>query len=179
MTAPGGNSRTLERAPLVIESLSPLPSGFYTGLPQVARLAAFARDERAVLITTPERIKLYRDLPVMGKQVSINPSIADWSDLEKHVLLDITTALEDFPSDPDKFRLELKVKQEYTRDLLLTKLEGLGYEREDSLDASDLEKVDGYFKILGDTLEIRVNKRGDTVRAEFFGDDLEDRRAHV
>ena len=62
MTAPGGNSRTLERAPLVIESLSPLPSGFYTGLPQVARLAAFARDERAVLITTPERIKLYRDL---------------------------------------------------------------------------------------------------------------------
>ena len=58
-----------------------------------------------------------------------------------------TTALEDFPSDPDKFRLELKTKQEYTRDLLLTKLEGLGYEREDSLDASDLEKVDGYFKI--------------------------------
>ena len=173
LTAPGGTTRTLERAPLVIESLSPLPSGFYTGLPQVARLAAFARDERAVLITTPERIKLYRDLPVMGKPVSINPSIADWSNLEKHVLMDITTALEDFPSDPDKFRLELKTKQEYTRDLLLTKLEGLGYEREDSLDASDLEKVDGYFKILGDTLEIRVNKRGDTVRAEFFGDDLE------
>ncbi len=173
LTAPGGNSRTLERAPLVIESLSPLPSGFYTGLPQVARLTAFARDERAVLITTPERIKLYRDLPVMGKQISINPSIADWSDLEKHVLLDIGVALEDFPSDPNAFRLELKVKQEYTRDLLLTRLEGLGYEREDSLDASDLEKVDGYFKILGDTLEIRVNKRGDTVRAEFFGDDLE------
>ncbi len=173
LSAPGG-SRTLERAPLVIESLQPLEPGFYTGLPQVARLAVFARDERAVLITTPERIKLYRDLPVLGKPLSINPGIADWNTLEKHVVMDIATALEEFPSEPNAFRLELKVKQDYTRDEFLTRLESLGYEREENLDASDLEKTDGYFKVIGDTLEIRLNKPAPRViRAEFFGDELE------
>jgi transcription-repair coupling factor (superfamily II helicase) len=172
VVAPGGR-RTLERAPLVIESLKPLEPGFYAGLPQVARLAVFARDERAVLITTPERVKLYRDLPVLGRGVSINPGIAEWSALENHVVLDIDTALEDFPSDETAFRLELAVGQKYTREEFLDRLEGLGYERESNLDASDLEKTEGYFNVIGDTLQIRINKRGDTVRAEFFGDELE------
>ncbi|NJK46251.1 MAG: hypothetical protein HC933_20110, partial [Pleurocapsa sp. SU_196_0] len=172
VSAPGGR-RTLERAPLVIQSLQPLEPGFYTGLPQVARMAVFARDERAVLITTPERVKLYRDLPVLGAGISINPGIADWNALENHVVLGIDTALEDFPSQPDAFRLELATGQKYTRDEFLDRLEALGYEREANLDASDLEKTEGYFNVIGDTLQIRVNTRGDTVRAEFFGDELE------
>jgi transcription-repair coupling factor (superfamily II helicase) len=173
-----GAARLLARAQLAIFSLQPLETGLYAGLPQVARLMLFARDEQAVLITTPERMRLYKDLAVLGRQSSINPGIADWAELENHVVLDITSALEDFPSEPNAFRLELKVGKSYTRDDFLTRLEGLGYEREENLDKADFEKTDGFFKVLGDTLEITINRSGQDktkreVRAEFFGDDLE------
>ena len=142
-----GAARLLARAQLAFLSLKPLETGLYAGLPQVARLMLFARDEQAVLITTPERMRLYKDLAVLGRKNSINPGIADWSELEHHVVLDIATALEDFPSEPNAFRLELKVGQAYTRDDFLSRLEALGYEREENLDKADFDKIDGFFKV--------------------------------
>ncbi len=174
-----GSARALTRAPLAIESLKPLEPGLYAGLPHAARIMLFARDERAVLITTPERLRLYNDLPPLGRQVSVNPGIADWDGLESHVVMDIMTACEDFPSEPNKFRLELRVGQSYTRDQFLESLEDLGYEREENLDKDDFEKTDGFFKVLGDTLEVRVNKPDKReIRAEFFGDELETLRVN-
>jgi transcription-repair coupling factor (superfamily II helicase) len=168
-------TRSGTRAPLVTENLAPLEPGLHAGLSQVARLALFAADAGGVLISTPERLKLYADAPLFGARVSTNPEIAEWTDLHKHVLLDIETALEDFPSQPDAFRLELAPGMRFSRDEFLDKLEALGYEREENLESSDLAKTEGFFKVLGDTLEIRLNLNGKSqvVRAEFFGDDLE------
>jgi transcription-repair coupling factor (superfamily II helicase) len=179
-TAPkaAGAARLLARAQLAYLSLTPLENGLYTALPQVARLMLFAADSKAILITTPERLRLYKDLPVLGRKAGINPGIADWGNLEAHNVLDIATALEDFPSQPNAFRLELKQGGNYTREQFLDALEQLGYEREENLERDDFEKTDGYFKVLGDTLEVVVNRTGNNktrreVRAEFFGDDLE------
>ncbi len=173
-----GAARLLARAQLAFSSLTPLETGLYNSLPQVARLLLFARDEQAVLITTPERLRLYKDLAVIGRKSNLNPSIADWGSLEHHVVLDIATALEDFPSAPNAFRLELKTGKSYTRNAFLESLEQLGYEREENLEKTDFEKTDGFFKVLGDTLEITVNRMGADktkreIRAEFFGDELE------
>ncbi|MFN3266812.1 MAG: DEAD/DEAH box helicase [Deinococcales bacterium] len=179
-TAPkaAGAVRSLARAELAYLSLSPLESGVYSALPQVARLMLFARDECAILITTPERLRLYKDLAVLGRKANINPGIKDWGNLETHAVLDIATALEDFPSQPNAFRLELKQGKNYTREDFLTALEQLGYEREENLEREDFDKADGYFKVLGDTLEVVVNRTGTDktrreLRAEFFGDELE------
>ena len=173
---PKRDARVSSRAALITESLPLLEPGAYAGVAQVARLALFAADPGpAVLIASPERAKLYRDAPIFGAKLSFNPDIADWPTNQKHVVLDIETAMAEFPSEPDKFRLELAIGQTYTRDEFLDRLEILGYEREENLDANDLAKVEGYFKVIGDTLEMHLNLNGEsrTVRAEFFGDELE------
>ncbi len=170
------DARVGSRAPLITESLPLLQAGAYAGVSQVARLALFAADPGpAVLIASPERAKLYQDAPIFGARLSFNPDIAEWPNLQKHVVMDIETAMAEFPSQPEAFRLELAVGQTYTRDEFLDRLEVLGYEREENLDANDLAKVEGYFKVIGDTLEMHLNLNGEsqTVRAEFFGDELE------
>jgi transcription-repair coupling factor (superfamily II helicase) len=170
------SARGQPRAPLLTEFVRPLEPGLYSGLAQVSRMALFAADPGpALLIATPERAKLYADLPIFGAKTSTNPDIAEWPELQNHVVIDIETALEDFPSEPDKFRLELRVGQEISREEFLDRLEVLGYEREENLETDDLAKTEGFFKVLGDTLEIRINQgeEGQTIRAEFFGDDLE------
>ena len=164
------------RGTLITDNLPKLEPGAYSAVPQVARLALFAADPGpAVLIATPERARLYRDAPLFGAKLSVNPDIAEWPDLHKHVVLDIETALEEFPSQPEAFRLELAIGQTYTREDFLERLETLGYEREENLDADDLQKTEGWFRVLGDTLEIHLNQEGVSrvVRAEFFADEVE------
>ncbi|HWG86104.1 MAG TPA: DEAD/DEAH box helicase [Deinococcales bacterium] len=148
-------------------------------MPQAARLAAFAADPGpAVLIATPERVRLYQDLAVLGQQVSLNPGVAEWPERHAHVVLDVECALADFPADPDAYRLELRVGDEYPREELLDRLYDLGYEREENLEPRALAKVDAYVSVRGDTVEVTINAAAGkkVLRAEFFGDELESLR---
>ncbi|HEX2864157.1 MAG TPA: CarD family transcriptional regulator, partial [Deinococcales bacterium] len=166
------------RSPLITQKLSPLPPGEYLGLPQVARAAFFAADDAAsVLVTTPARLGLFEHLPVLGRAVACNPGVADWADLPSHVVLDIETAVKDFPADPNRYALELRPGEEYPRGELLDRLDALGYEREENLSAAELEKAEAWYTLMGDSLEVRFNERpgrpARTLRLEFDIDALE------
>ena len=141
--------------------------------------AAFLAAESApsVLVTTPSRLSLFENLAVLGQAVACNPGVADWTELPRVVVLDIETAVKDFPADPAAHALELRVGAEYSRGGLLDRLDELGYEREENLDASELEKSESYYNLKGDTLELRFNARpgrpARTLRLEFDIDALE------
>lgn len=147
------------------------PRGNLMLLPQVARAALFAAyDGPAVLLTTPERLKSYAQTSVLGRSVSINPSLSEWENKHNLAILDVKTALELFPAQPQDHTLQLQVGAHVRRGELLDKLEKLGYQRGVS------------YELRGDTLELSLSAgqglpedAEDEVllRAEFFGDELD------
>ena len=142
-------------------------------LPQVARMALFAAySGPCVLLTTPERLETYASSGVLGAPVSVNPGLNDWEERQEHVVLDVNTALDLFPSCPEDHALALRLAQTYSRKELEERLERLGYEH-----LQDGEEGVGY-RLRGDTLELYPAGLNGYVRAEFFGDDLDTLR-HV
>ena len=136
------------------------------GLPAVARLALFARAEGpAVLITTAERLNLYRDTGLFGTPSSLNPNLSDWQDKHDKVVLDLKTAVSSFPEQPEAYALTLEVGREYARNDLLTQLVSFGYER---------DGMPGVV-VRGDTLSVYLDEEDEekVLRLEFFGDELD------
>lgn len=159
--------------------LPSVPTGNLLLLPQVARAALFAAHEGpAILLTTAERLRYYTQIASLGCAVSVNPDLHAWSTKHDHVVLDVKTALELFPQNPEEHLLTLQVGKSYPREDLMNRLEKLGYVR-----GTD-------FEFRGDTLEFDVKHeapngatgaRNNTtksaqiasLRAEFFGDELD------
>ncbi|HEX7021410.1 MAG TPA: CarD family transcriptional regulator, partial [Trueperaceae bacterium] len=136
------------------------------GLPAVARLATFARhDGPAVLITTNERLELYREPGVFGSPASINPGLAEWTEKRDKVVLGVAEALRAFPTHPESYALRLELGRELPRDELLTRLTTYGYER---------DGMPG-FVVKGDTLTVYLEEDEPeaSLRLEFFGDELD------
>ncbi|PNY80114.1 DEAD/DEAH box helicase [Deinococcus koreensis] len=160
-------------SPNLSKLLPAAPAGNLLLLPQVARAALFAAyPGPAVLLTTPDRLGHYVSAGVLGAPLTVNPGLRDWDAKHEHVVLDVNTALDLFPSRPDDHALTLKVGAQYPREALLSRLERLGYERGE----------EPGFEIQGDTLELRLEpgagvpadaEQGVWVRAEFFGDELD------
>ncbi|WP_221090633.1 DEAD/DEAH box helicase [Deinococcus aquaedulcis] len=160
-------------APNLAKLLPAAPPGNLLLLPQVARAALFAAfPGPAVLLTTPDRLGSYVTAGVLGAPITVNPGLRDWDARHEHVVLDVNTALDLFPSRPEDHALTLKVGSSYPRESLLDRLERLGYERGE----------EPGFEIKGDTLELRLAagsglpaeaEEGLWVRAEFFGDELD------
>ena len=136
------------------------------GLPTVARLARFARAEGpAVLLTTAERAAAFRDAPVFGGAVGLDPTLADWHDRREKVVLTLAHALRPFPADPDRYALELRLGTRVARDELLGRLVRYGYDR---------DAAPG-FTVRGDTVDLYLgaDPERDHVRLSFFGDELD------
>ncbi|WP_261663526.1 transcription-repair coupling factor [Deinococcus sp. Marseille-Q6407] len=162
-----------EQTPNLARLLPAAPVGNVLLLPQVARAALFsAHQGPAVLLTTPERAALYASAGALGAPVSVNPGLADWETRHEHVVLDVNTAIDLFPSDPAAHALSLRVGGDFPREELLGRLEALGYERGEE---------PGY-ELQGDTLELRLAPGMGLpagadeevwIRAEFFGDELD------
>lgn len=160
-------------APNLARLMPAAPVGNVLLLPQVARAALFAAHPGpAVLLTTPERLSLYASAGALGSPVIVNPGLADWDTRPEHVVLDVNTAIDLFPSDPAAHALSLRVGESYPREALLARLEALGYERGEE---------PGY-ELHGDTLELRLApgiglpagaEEEVWIRAEFFGDELD------
>ena len=139
-------------------------------VPAVARLREFMQaDGKAVLLTTAERLGMYRSGEVFGGRLSINPGLADWPQLADKVVLDVEQALASFPRRPEAYSLLLEQGGSYPREALLASLVGLGYER---------DELPG-FTVKGDTIVISLGEDdGDELRLEFFGDELEGLTRH-
>ncbi|MFC4455980.1 DEAD/DEAH box helicase [Deinococcus sonorensis] len=155
--------------PSLSKLLPQAPAGTVTQLPQVGRAALFAGYQGpCVLLTTPERLDVYRSADMLGAPLSVNPGLEGWQDRHEHVLLDIQTAMDLFPSRPEEHAISFQVGASLPRDALTEKLERLGYER-----SEDVEEPGYVFR--GDTLELRLNGGGGPyqIRAEFFGDELD------
>ena len=135
------------------------------GLPAAARLALFVREEGpAALLTTAERLELYRDADAFGVPASLNPDLSGWAERFDKVVLSLEHALRPFPKDPDAYALTFKLGREYARETLLETLISYGFER------------DGQpgFVVRGDTLTLYFSEDpDDTLRLEFFGDELD------
>ena len=159
--------------PNLTKLLDPAPYGNLLLLPQIARAALFAAyPGPAVLLTTPDRLPSYATAGAFGVPVSVNPGLHDWETHADHVVLDVNTALDLFPRQPEAHALSLKVGGSYPREALLERLERFGYERGE----------EPGFEVKGDTLELRLEpgtglpadaEEGLWVRAEFFGDELD------
>ena len=159
--------------PNLTRLLDPAPAGNLLLLPQIARTALFAAyPGPAVLLTTPDRLPSYATAGAFGVPVSVNPGLRDWDTRAGHVVLDVNTALDLFPTHPEDHALSLKVGASYPREGLLSRLERFGYERGE----------EPGFEVKGDTLELRLEpgaglpadaEEGVWVRAEFFGDELD------
>ncbi|WP_027481984.1 DEAD/DEAH box helicase [Deinococcus pimensis] len=156
-------------APQSLSALVPqAPPGTLLLLPQVARAALFAGFRGpAVLLTTPERLPLYAATGTLGARASVNPGLREWGAREEHVVMDVVTALDLFPGDPDAHALTLRLGGTYPREETLTRIERLGYPRD-----SGLEGAGPGYVLRGDTLDLRPDG-GAGVRAEFFGDELD------
>ncbi len=136
------------------------------GLPSVARLAWFARAPGpAVLLTTTDRADLYRDADAFGARVSEDPDLSDWHECNEKVLLTLEHALVRFPEAPERYAFALEQGERYGRDDLLERLVRYGYER---------DELPG-FGVRGDTVTLFLDEEDaeDTVRLEFFGDELD------
>ena len=130
------------------------------GLPAVARLMLFARQSGpAVLITTSERLELFRQSGVFGEPSSVNPSLSDWPDKREKVVLDLNTALRAFPVSPERFALTLKLGQDYPREAMLEQFVSFGYPR---------DELPG-FVVRGDTVTLYVGEsEEDALRLRVF-----------
>lgn len=136
------------------------------GLPAVARLALFARTEgTAVLLTTSERLALFQDANAFGVPVSVNPDLSTWTDKFDKVVVSLEHALRPFPKNPDSFALSLELNHNYPRENLLETLITYGYERD----------AQPGFVVRGDTITLYLSEDDteDTLRLEFFGDELD------
>ena len=136
------------------------------GLPAVARLALFARhDGPAVLLTTGERLELYSDSSAFNTPASVNPSLTSWSERFDKVVVSLEHALKPFPKNPDAYALSLELGREYARESLLETLVTYGFERD----------AQPGFVVRGDTLTLYLDEADpeDTLRLEFFGDELD------
>jgi transcription-repair coupling factor (superfamily II helicase) len=136
------------------------------GLPAVARLAHFARHAgAAVLITTDERLARFSDTGAFGVAHSLNPELSSWPERLDKVLVTVAHALRPFPSEPEAYALVLELHREYRREALLETLLTYGYERDS----------EPGFAVLGDTVTLYLHEDNpfDTVRLEFFGDELD------
>ena len=118
-----------------------------------------------MLITTAERLPLFRDTGLFGTLSSTNPDLTDWQDKREKVTLDLETALRPFPNDPEQYALTLEVGREYSRDDLLEQLVSFGYER---------DGMPGVV-VRGDTLSVYLDEEDEerVLRLEFFGDELD------
>ncbi len=136
------------------------------GLPAVARLKMFARHEGpAVLLTTAERLPLFKQSGVFADPASVNPSLSDWPDKRKKVVLDLNSALRPFPVSPERYALTLTLGREYPREALLGQLVQFGLVR---------DELPG-FVVRGDTVTVYLDAddEGKALRLEFFGDELD------
>ncbi len=136
------------------------------GLPSVARLALFARQPGpAVLVTTAERVPLFSGTGAFGVPSSVNPALGDWPERSQKVVLSLEHALRPFPKNPDVYRLTLELGRDYPRDDLLGTLVRYGFERD----------AQPGLVVLGDTvtLYLSADDPEDTLRLEFFGDELD------
>jgi len=132
----------------------------------VARLALFARSEGpALLLTTEERLPLFRDAHLFGSPAALDPGIGDFAELGDKVVLSLARALSPFPADPGVLALELVLGRSYPRDALLDRLVRFGFER-DGLPG---------FLVRGDSIVVYPGPEvgGDELRLSFFGDDLD------
>ena len=138
----------------------------FLGLPAAARLALFARHRGpAVLITTEERVGLYKNADVFGAPSSVNPDLSDWSDKHDKVVVSVAHALRPFPKDPGAYALALQTGRDYPREDLLERLVSFGFER---------DGMPG-FVVRGDTVTLYLDAEDETdaVRLEFFSDELD------
>jgi transcription-repair coupling factor (superfamily II helicase) len=143
-------------------------------LPQVARMALFAAHQGpCVLLTTPDRLENYASSAILGAPVSINPGLKDWQSRHEHVILDVNTALDLFPADPDAHVLGLKVGASFARAELEKRLEKLGYEPLQDAEPSNLYSEGVGYRLRGDTLELYPAGLEGHIRAEFFGDEID------
>ncbi len=141
-------------------------TGRALGLPSLARLALFARQEGpAVLLTTEERAQHYLDTGVFGATRTLNPTLADWHERANKVVLTLEHALRVFPDEPERYIVRFERGGSYPREELLDALTSLGYER---------DELPGY-SVQGDTITLfrKDDPEADTVRLEFFGDELD------
>ncbi|MEZ4607295.1 MAG: transcription-repair coupling factor [Deinococcales bacterium] len=136
------------------------------GLPMLARMSLFCQEGAAILITTSERLALYRDGAVFGKSLSQNPFVDTWPYKSDKIVLSLEHALRAFPQDLSGLVLDLELTKDYPRQSLLDKLFDFGYER-DSLPG---------FSVRGDRLEIFLSAEDETdsLVLEFFGDTLDE-----
>ena len=136
------------------------------GVPAVARLMMFACHEGpAVLLTTAERLPLFKQSGVFADPSSVNPSLSDWPDKREKVVLDLNSALRPFPVAPERYALTLTLGREYPREVFLTQLVSFGFAR---------DELPG-FVVRGDTVTVYLDAddEGKALRLEFFGDELD------
>lgn len=96
-----------------LQTLTQTLSKRLLGLPAAARLMLFARHEGpAVLVTTGERLELFRQSGVFAEPSSVNPGLADWPERREKVVLDLASALKPFPTSPDHYALTLTLGQD-------------------------------------------------------------------
>ena len=136
------------------------------GLPAVARLMMFARHEGpAVLVSTTERLALFRQSGVFAEPASVNPTLSDWPDKRQKVVLDLNSALRPFPVSPERYALTLTLGQEYPREAFLAQLVSFGFAR---------DELPG-FVVRGDTVTVYLDAEDEekALRLEFFGDELD------
>ncbi len=137
----------------------------FIGLSDVTRLSLFSEHKGpAVLITTEERLDLFKASDLFNSPASINPFIQDWSIRKDKVVLSFEQAIKAFPNDPDALQLRLELNQSYPREQLLENFLDYGFERDD---------LPG-FSIRGDTITLYFEEdESHNLRLEFFGDELD------
>lgn len=148
------------------QTLTQTTSKRLLGLPAVARLMLFARTPGpAVLLTTAERLDLFRQTGVFAEPASVNPSLNDWPDKRDKVVLDVSAALRPFPVLPEAYALTLRLGHAYPREALLAQLVSFGFAR---------DELPG-FVVRGDTVTLYLDAEDEarTLRLEFFGDELD------
>lgn len=149
---------------LATDTTSNTTSKRLLGLPAAARLMLFARHEGpAVLITTADRLDLFRQSGVFAEPSSLNPGLSDWPEKREKVVLDLSTALRAFPVSPERYALTLELGQDYPREALLERLVSYGYARDEQPG----------FVVRGDTVTLYLDGEGRELRLEFFGDELD------
>jgi transcription-repair coupling factor (superfamily II helicase) len=118
-----------------------------------------------VLLTSAERLELFRDTGAFGALSTLNPELSDWAEKRDKVVLTLEHALQPFPDHPESYRLELELNRSYPRDALLEKLVAYGYER---------DAMPGV-GVRGDTLTVYLDAEDEdkALRLEFFGDELD------
>lgn len=143
----------------------PQESARILALPAARRLQQFMSEEGpAVLLTTAERLPMFRSGDAFGGRSSVNPELADWPQRADKVVLDVSHALKPFPREPAAYALLLERGGNYPREELLERLVTLGYER---------DTAPG-FSVRGDTVSIMTAEDPlSELRLEFFGDELD------